>query len=758
MMPMNQQDTHMIRKGLSRRGFLNVTATAAGGMMISLPLSGCMNPEDVPEGEAAELSPLVRIEPDNRIILGVGKPEVGQGVHTSMPMLIAEELDVAWDQVEVIPLPVGLARGEDGAGFRWKYGSQDAGGSTSVWNMWSFMREVGAEARRRLVLAAAREWGVEPAACTTENGRIIHSTTGRELTYGQVAAHAAEIEVPEGEAPLKGKDDFRIIGSSQPMVHVDRIVTGNMEFGIDAELPGMKHAVVQRAPRLNAKLVSYDAEAALAIPGVRQVVTIEGPGEMGDFNFQPIADGVAVVADTIWAAMKGRDALSIEWTDGPMKGVSSADLAARADAMMQSEGQVLRDDGDAEAAFAAAERILEAAYDVPLVSHATMEPQSCIAHVREDSVDLIVPTQDSSDSVISTMERTNIPLDRINARVTRTGGGFGRRLDDDYVPEAVEVSRAIGGPVRVHWTREDDMRNDFYRPSARHRLRAGLDADGNIIAWEHKLATPGRYFRRGVPPDEIYIPEYWLDDFPAQFIPNMKVEYHFLETAIPTGPWRAPGHTANAFAVQAFLDEIAEATGRDKLDMRLAMLGEPREVPYAQHGGPVFDTGRMANVLRIAAERGGWGESLPEGRGRGIAGHFTFGTYVAHVVDVTVRDGELRVDKVTSAVDCGIPVNRNGVHAQMEGGINDALSTALYQEITIEDGAIVQGNFDTYRMMTIADSPRQIDIHIVDSQHDPKGMGEPPVPPLAPALVNAIHDATGRRIRKLPIANQLREA
>lgn len=740
---------------IDRRTFLKFSATAAGGMLLSLE---CVTFGSSESEAPARLTPFVRVDPDGRITLYAPKPDIGQGVQTSLPMIVAEELDAAWEQVTVEPLPIGLERKENGR-IGWTVFSQDVGGSTSVSESFDGLRSAGAEARRRLVYAAAERWGVTAEACTTTAGQVHHPESGRSLGYGALAADAVLVTVPDSAPPLKARSDYRIIGQPKSPVHLEQIVTGQMEFGIDAEFPGMLHAVVMRAPRLGAELLSFDGEPALALPGVRHVVAIKGPGPTGDFTFKPIADGVAVVADSVWRAMKGRDALIVEWSDGPMKGETSATLAERASDLMGGDGQVLRDDGDAESALAGAERIFDAAYDVPLVAHATLEPQSCTAWVEADRVRLIVPTQDCSDTVMLAAERTGLDLAQIEARFTRSGGGFGRRLDEDYVAEAVDISKAVGAPVRVHWTREDDMRNDFYRPLAHHRLRAGFDADGELVAWTHDIATTGRYFRRGVAREEIFLPEYWLDDFPAHIAPNLKVAYYFLETAIPTGPWRAPGHTANAFAVQSFLDEIAHGLERDPLDLRLSLLGEPRELAYEQHGGPVFDTGRLANVLQMAASTAGWGTSVPEGHGRGIAGHFTFGSYVAHVVDVAVTPGgDLRVLKVTSAIDCGLAVNPDGIRAQTEGCINDGLSCALHQRISLADGAIEQSNFHDYRMMRIDEAPPDIEVVIVDSPHPPSGMGEPPIPPVAPALGNAIFQATGKRIRALPIGSRLKTA
>lgn len=736
---------------LSRRAFISATATAAGGLVVTL--YGCGG--KTAKAEAAAINAFVRIEPDGVIHIGAPKPDMGQGMHTSLPMIIAEELDADWAKVEVEAMAaVAIEETEDGFAPAIPV-AQFVGGSTSIWTSYDDLRSIGAEARRRLAAAAAARWDVPVEQCRTDRGRVI-GPSGQSVDYAEIAAEAAQVPVPDEPPALKNRNDFHIIGSAQPSVHVRKIVTGAMEYGIDAELPGMLHAVIARAPSLNGKLVSFDAGQALNVDGVRHVVRIDGPERMGDFNYNPVADGVAVIADSLWAAMKGRDALAVEWKEGPMQGVGLDDVRGRIDKQLETPGQVIRHDGDPDAAFAQSDRIIEAAYESPLVSHATLEPQGCIAWVKPDEVELIAPTQDPYDAVHIAMARTGLPASKIKAAVTRIGGGFGRRLETDYVAEAVLASQAAKAPVRVHWTREDDMRNDFYRPLAAHRLRCAVGPGGELAAWSHKLATTGRYFRRGVSAEELYRPEYWTDDFPAQIIPNMDVQYHFVETAVPTGAWRAPGHTANAFAVECFLDEIAESLGEDPIDLRLRLYGEARDFSYEQHGGPIFNTGRLAGVLKRVRDESNWGEPLPPGRGRGVAAHFTFGSYAANVIEVEMTaDGKLAILRVDSAIDCGLAVNPNGVRAQVESGVHDGLSTALYQEITFSDGRIDQANFDAYRMMRLAGAPLEVNVYIMDADYPPTGVGEPPLPPVAPALCNAIYAASGRRIRRLPVARHL---
>jgi isoquinoline 1-oxidoreductase beta subunit len=428
-------------------------------------------------------------------------------------------------------------------------------------------------------------------------------------------------------------------------------------------------------------------------------------------------------------------------------------------AAIQQQGQVVSDDGDVDAALARAGSTFSADYFVPYASHASLEPQCCVVDVRKDSATVIGPIQMPSAASRIVNKLTGLDRLAIEVQMTRLGGGFGRRLTVDYVAEATMVSMAVGKPVKLQWSREDDLQHDFYRPSGLQRLTAGIDAAGRIVAWRQRLASTSKYYRRpDMPDDKLWEAEIYPDDPPRQLVPNVRLEYHSMSSGMPRGSWRAPAHYANAFATQSFIDELAQQAGQDPLAFQLQLLGEPRSLDYGGHGGPVFDTGRLAGVLQLAADKAGWGTPLPEGRGRGIAGHFTFGGYAAFVVEVTARPGKFRVDRVVGAVDCGLAVNPNHVVAQMESGVHDGLSSALRLEITVDSGRVQQKNFDSYPLASIADAPRRLETYIMDSPHPPSGMGEPPIPPLAPALANAIFNASGLRIREMPMLPHLQAA
>jgi isoquinoline 1-oxidoreductase beta subunit len=739
-------------RALTRREFIQVSALATGGMMITLttPVAVASSP---PKETDTVMGPYLKIFSDGLVEIGGPVPELGQGVHTSLPMILAEELDVDWDQVRVVQAPIYMKTNADGR-VELIYGRQHAGGSHSIRRQWPNLRRMGATARAQLIKAAAQRWGIDDAQLTTQSGAVWHEASGRRLGYGELAAAAAEIPL-SGDVALKPADQFRLVGRDHSPPHMVEVVTGKPIFGIDATLPGMLHATIERCPYLDGEIASLDDSAALAVPGVRHVVRIERPPL--DQYYRQLAAGIAVVADNAWSARRGRRALANEWTRGPHHEESTESFDRQCEELLAGQGQIVRDEGDCDAALSAAANTIEATYAVPFVSHAQLEPGNCTVQLDSDRCLLIGSYQVPHGAAAMASSLTGLPVESIEVRARRCGGAFGRRLSNDFVAEAVMIAQAVGKPVQLTWSREDDIQHDFYRPAGHHHMRAGVDADGRVVAWTQRLASASKYYRRpGLADTDMWRSELYPDDFPSRSVPNFRLEYFPVKSGMPRGSWRAPGHTANCFAIQSFIDEIARQTGQDPLQLQLQMLGEPRELEYNDYGGPTFSTGRYANVLKLAAEKANWGQPLGQNRGRGIAAEFTFGTYVAEVVEVEVSPrGELTVTRVVAAIDCGRPVNPDGIRAQVEGGVNDALSVALGQAITVEAGRIQQSNFHDYRMMRIDQAPREIETYIVEGDAEPTGMGEPPVPPLAPALCNAIAAATGKRIRKLPIADQL---
>jgi isoquinoline 1-oxidoreductase beta subunit len=735
----------------SRRQFLQISLSG-GALLASFSVPGLARAagSDSTAAKAVPLGVFVRINPDNTLVIGARGCEIGQGVVTSLPMLIAEELDVRWDQVTVEQMPYGLAPGKQAGQFVPPYGPQGAGGSTSIPDSWLELRQAGAQIRALLVAAAAQHWNVDAGSLTTREGSVWQGDQ-QSLTYGALAARAAALPMPAGPFNLKQPRDFRIIGKPMRVADCGAIVSGRARYGIDANLPGMLFAVIARSPYFDGTVKSFDDADAKKVRGVRQVVAIQGPNG-GPFA-RNLAAGVAVVADNTWAALQGRKALKIEWAPGPHAADSTKALEQRCRAALAgSEGiRKGRGDGDMAAAWANAATRVEADYKMPFLAHSTLEPPGATIHIAGDRVKLIASLQSPGGASRMISAITGIPRLNIDIELPRSGGGFGRRLENDFVAEAALIAQAAGRPIKLIWTRDDDLQNDFYRPFGVQRLRASADRDGRITGWWHRVAATTRKFRSpGRDDSPEWIGTLDIDGFPAACVPNYLSEFVNVDFGLARGWWRAPLPTFAAYPTQSFVDEVALALKRDPLELRLEMLGEPRDLPYSDHGGPLFSTWRLAAVLREAARRIDYGRQLPKGRGIGLACHFVFGGYTAHAMEVSSRGNDWRIERCVCVSDVGTVVNPSGVIAQLQGGTVDGISTALGLEITVENGRVRQSNFDGYPLLRMPEAP-DVETFLMPSALNPSGAGEMGIPSAAPALANAIHAATGHRVRDLPL-------
>jgi isoquinoline 1-oxidoreductase subunit beta len=723
---------------LTRRDFCRATVATGSLIVAAFPAPGHAREKRF------EPNAFVRIDPSGQVTIIVARPEIGQGVHTALPMLVAEELDVDWTQIRIESAGVDPGR----------YGDQYAGGSQSVRNGWEPLRRAGAVARVLLVRAAALQWRVDVSECETAHGLVTHRPTARRLAYGRLAAAAASLPLPK-DAPLKEPGRFQLIGRPMRQRATRDIVRGAQRFGLDTRVPGMRFASIERAPVLGARVLALDDAAARAVAGVRAVVRIDAdalPG-FGDNNPQP-ANGVAVIADCTWSALKGRKALRITWSEG----AASEDSEQRRLECRRLAGEaperIVRNDGDVERSFGTAAHTVEAVYEVPLLAHAAMEPMNCVVDARADRCEVWAPTQNPVYARTVAAAICALPLESVTIHTVRSGGGFGRRFYADYVGEATVLSRAAGAPVQVMWTREDDIRHDYFRPASYHRVRAALDAQGRLIGWTEHLvqAQRGDFLKWAPPAGEARLPagdEVGDQDFPAGYVPNLRLMASAIrDCPVPLGQWRSVADFSNVFVSQSFIDELAHLAGRDPLAYRLEVIGDPRTMPY---GRGSYDCGRLRRVLELAAERSSWGAPLPAGTGRGIAGCYANHGYVAVVAEVEVgATGEVRVRRLIMAADIGTVINPLGASAQIEGSAVFALSAALKEEITVANGRIVQGNFDDFDVLRMPETPR-IEVHLVPSTETPLGIGEPAVPPVTPALTNAIFSVTGIRLRRLPV-------
>jgi isoquinoline 1-oxidoreductase subunit beta len=710
------------KKNVNRREFLKTSAAGATGLVIGFYLPGKFEAlAAAPPAAVFAPNAWIRIATDESVTVIIDKSEMGQGVVTSLSMLVAEELECDWTKIRTEFAPA------DKAYFNPLFGAQGTGGSTSVRASWTPLLKAGATAREMLIQAAAQKWGVEESACHAENSGVVNNATKARQSYGSLAEAAGKLPAPK-DVTLKDPKQFHLLGKATKRLDTPDKVNGRAQFGIDVRQPGMLHAVVLRCPVFGGKVASFDATKAQAVRGVKMVVQI--------------SSGIAVVADNTWSAMEGRSALDVKWDEGANAALTSAAISKLFADRASQPGAVARKEGDAETGMSGAAKKIEAVYEAPFLSHATMEPMNCTAHVRADGCDVWAPTQFQTFNQGVAAKITGLSPDRINIHTTFLGGGFGRRAEQDFIADAVEASKAAGAPVQVTWSREDDMQHGFYRPASYSRFAAGLDSNGWPVSWTNRIACPSIMSRFNPGSVKDGIDETSVEgaaDIPYA-IPNILVDYQLTETGIPVGFWRSVGHSQNAFFSESFLDEVASAGGKDPYELRRKLLAKaPRHL----------------GVLVAAATKAGWGKPLPAGRFRGIAVMSSFGSYVAQVAEISVnaKDGTVRVHRVVCAVDCGRMVNPDTIEAQMQGAIVYGLTAALYGAITIDRGRVQQGNFDDYPMLRMEEMP-VVEVQIIPTKEAPGGVGEPGTPLIAPAVCNAIFAATGKRIRRLPIRKE----
>jgi isoquinoline 1-oxidoreductase beta subunit len=708
---------------VGRREFIKTGAAIGGGLLVSLyaPLPSGTSSALAAEQRDFALNAFVRIGTDESVTVISAHSEMGQGVYTSLPMLLNEELQADWSKIRVEAAPVDKVYNHP------VFGMQMTGGSTTSPAEWERYRKVGATARVMLVEAAAAKWGVEASSCQVEKGVVVHAATNNRATYGSLADAAAKL-TPPANVPLKNPKDFTLVGKPTRRLDTPSKVNGKAQFGLDVSVPGLLTAVVARPPVFGGKVAKLDAREALKVPGVKAV--------------EQVPSGVAVIAEHFWPAKLGREKLVIEWDLGPNAGLSTEKMLRDFAETAQKPGAIAKKAGDPEAALKTAAKTITAEYDVPYLAHAMMEPLNCVVDLRQGGCEIWTGTQFETVDRANAAQVAGLPPEKVQIHTTLLGGGFGRRANpnSDFVVEAVHVAKAAKAPVKVVWTREDDIRGGWYRPMWHDRFVAGLDANGDPIAWTHTIV--GQSIMQGTLFESFGVKD-GIDSASVEGaadllygLPNLQVDLHTPKIGVPVQWWRSVGHSHTGFSVEAFFDEVAHAGGKDPYELRRKLLANQP---------------RMKAVLELAAQKANWGSKLPPGVGRGIATHFSFDSYVAQVVEASVeKNGMVKVHRVVCAVDCGRVINPDTVRAQMEGGIIFGLTAALKTEITLKNGRVEQSNFHDYQMLRISESPK-IEVHIVSSGENPTGVGEPGVPPVAPALANAIFAATGKRVRRLPI-------
>jgi isoquinoline 1-oxidoreductase beta subunit len=725
---------------VSRRNFIKVTGLAGGGLVLAMslgPTAKTALAQAKPGATTFEANPYVQIKTDGTVVLFAKNPEVGQGVKTSLPMIVAEELDADWTKVHVEQAVIDAKL----------YGPQVAGGSTSTPTNWDNLRRAGATARAMLVSAAAKTWKVPESEITTANGVAYHRASKRSATYGELASVAATLPVPDAASvPLKKRSEYKLLGTRVTGVDNPKIVTGQPLFGIDARMPGMLFASFTKAPAIGARVKSANLAEIKKLPGVKDAFVVDQQGD--PIGFGPgspsVASGVAILANTTWSAFQAKKQLQVEWdeTDASKDSWTGAMAEAKKIAA-QPAAQTLGAAGDVETAFKSGKTV-EALYTVHYVSHADLEPQNCTAWFKGDSIEIWAPTQTPQAAVDAVAGLLGLPKEKVTLHQLRGGGGFGRRLANDSVCEVAAVSKQAGGvPVKVQWMREDDMHFDYYRPGQFHSFKAAVDKTGKLAAYQNHFITFSRDGKATVPGGNIAPTE-----FPAPLVANQRMQQSLIASKIPTGPWRAPGSNTIAFAVQSFLHECAVAANRDHRDFLLEVMGAPRMA--IEGNARSLNTGRAADVIKLVTEKSGWGKPMPKGRALGLAFHYSHAGHFAEVADVSVdANKKVTVHKVWVAADIGPIVNMSGAENQVQGSVVDGLSTAMGLAITFENGRVEQSNFDKYPLIRIDKAP-EVEVHFIQSEYSPTGCGEPAFPPAAPAIANAIYTASGQRVRTLP--------
>ncbi len=711
---------------LDRRQFLKMTGAVGGGLMLSFSAPKAIANKDT---SAFQPNGYVKID-SSGIVLYAKNPEIGQGVKTSLPMIVAEELDAAWEDVTVEQSRIDQAA----------YGMQFAGGSTAIPMNWRALRQAGATARSMLVRAAANRWNVSVDSLTTESSEVIHASSGRRATYLELANEAATLDVPNGDSvPLKDPSDFQILGRRVTGVDNEALVRGEPLFGIDQTVPGMKYAVYQKCAAIGGTVKSANLEEIKKMSGIVDAFVLEGNDNAGE-----LLPGVAVVADSTWAALEAKRALNIEWEETGASTDSWSDAINEAERLRHEPGPRVVDIGNVDTAFANSVKQASGFYRYAFASHAQLEPQNCTASFSDGKLELWAPTQTPGAAIMSAARIVGIQPTNVTLHQKRCGGGFGRRLYNDFVCEASAIAKHVGVPVKLQWTREDDMAYDLYRAGGFHQMHGSVDENGKITGWRNRFITFTNDGNRPVSGGGIS-----PGVFPGGLLENIRVEQTALEWKNRCAAWRAPGSNVFAFVVGSFLHELAHIAGRDHLEVLLEVLGEPRQLgPRGMH------TGRAAGVIKLAAEKAGWGRELEEGRGMGVAFYYSHAGHIAEVADVSVsEDKKVKVHKVTVAADVGPIVNLSGAENQVQGSVVDGISTMFDLAVSFENGRVQQTNFDKYSMMRMPSAP-EIDVHFVKSDYPPTGLGEPAFPPLAPAVYNAIFSATGQRARTMPISEE----